>query len=603
MLLKKTTFIVAVFYLVSSLFGAEAKIEKFEPPFWYSCFENDSLMLLVYGAHLDQVNDISCSRHLKVLSWSVSAQGNFITIQCRVRHSGQASLYFRQKDGSPQISRSYDIRSASKYQPLGLNSSDIMYLIMPDRFSDGDSLNNRIPGNPDNVDKSLLWGRHGGDLQGILNHLSYLEQSGVTALWLTPVYENNYRFAYHGYTPSDLYAVDPHLGDMQLYLKLIAACHAAGIRMIQDHIVNHISPSHPIAADPPGAGWLNGSADSYHDCDYDISAVTDEWGLPEARTYTQSGWFAGYLPDMNMADPDVQRYYIQHALWWIQTASLDGIRQDTWPYSDQTGMRNWAAALRREYPGLFILGEIWVNDPVTLSWFFSDSPRLENALRSVTDFPLSTALKSLMKGQMSLRAFHDRLGQDYIFKDPNSLLIFLDNHDLGRFISEEITPDTYLNALTILYSIRGIPMLYYGDEIGLPGAADPDNRREFPGGFSQADHDAFTDVGRRDSENRIYHHILKLHSLRQDFPALFATPMTHWMAGDSVYVVERSTSVRRLLMIYNQSLKPRQGSNRLFRSRNDESFIDCLQDMNQARNAESYTIPARSARLFLSLPD
>jgi len=612
-----------VLAVLLNIFAYAAEIHKVEPPFWYSCFSDDSLTLLLYGEALNEVKDISVEGPMQILDFKSNRSGSFL--QIRTLSGSAGSSHFTLKLGllKKPLSFSYKVRPDKKAVPRRIGPEDVMYLIMPDRFADGDPSNNSIPGHPDNVDREHKWGRHGGDLAGVEKHLDYLQESGFTSLWLTPVFENRYSHAYHGYTPSDLYAVDPHMGSLEDYVKLSHDLHSRSMTLVMDHIVNHISPSHPIAADPPSPDWLNGDLNNFHDCDYRISAVTDRWGDPEKGRYTQQGWFAGYLPDMNMASTEVQRYYIQNTLWWIQTAGLDGVRQDTWPYSDQQGMKNWAAAIMQEFPELYLLAEVWVDSPLLLSYFFSDSPRLDNSLVSVTDFPTGNTVKSLYSGRKSLRDLHGQLSHDHIYKDPDMMLNFLDNHDLPRFVSEKnLSLDSYLDALTLIYTLRGIPMLYYGNEIGLPGGHDPDNRKNFPGGFELHERSAFTEDGRTEEENRIYDRVTLLNGLRRDHPSLFQSQMHHSLPDEHCYIIQRSDAETQLLLVINTGPEARSLTAGDLAIPPAKSYVDLTQaegaagikglkalsadplvQNKAAQSLDALSIPPASTKLFLSLPE
>ncbi|MCK5520021.1 MAG: cyclomaltodextrinase N-terminal domain-containing protein, partial [Candidatus Marinimicrobia bacterium] len=268
MLNSSKAIISGLFFILVTFYLQAADIEKIDPPYWFDCFENDTLMLLLYGENLENLQFKSCSRELKFLSLKPGEHGKNARLFLKIRKSGISKLVFQSSGTS--IKLNYEIKNTIKYNPQEINSSDVMYLLMPDRFADGDTNNNIIPENPDNVDKEHLWGRHGGDLSGVMSKLDYLKELGITSLWMTPVYDNAYQFAYHGYTPSNLFTVDPHFGNIKLYKTLIDTLHKSGISIIQDHIVNHISPSHPIALYPPDSLWLNGNLNNFHNCDYRI---------------------------------------------------------------------------------------------------------------------------------------------------------------------------------------------------------------------------------------------------------------------------------------------------------------------------------------------
>jgi len=386
--------------------------------------------------------------------------------------------------------------------------------------------------------------------------LDYLENLGITALWMTPVFENNYLNCYHGYTPTDLYAIDQHLGNFDSYQALITDGQSRGIKFIMDHILNHVSPSHPLAVNPPSSEWINYSVEDFKPCNYRISDVIDRWAPDSLKQRVQSGWFAGYLADMNLRHDPVVQYWIMHTIWWVETFGLDGIRQDTWPYSDTDGTKKWVDGVRKEYPDIFILAETMVFEKTPLSYFFSSHPARNNGLSSVTDFAHSSLVHQLATDRIDLKTFHKQLSLDFIYRDPLMLTVFMDNHDMGRFFTDTREDvKTYLNAFTLIYGLRGIPQLYYGDEIGLTGGHDPENRKEFPGGFPHHTRNAFTKEGRTNRENILYTQFKTWNYLRKNFPSLFTTPMKHLLIHETLYGAFRKDNTRLLLILYNNGLK------------------------------------------------
>jgi glycosidase len=425
---------------------------------------------------------------------------------------------------------------------------------MVDRFSDGNLGNNKIKNHKDPIRIEHKWGRKGGDLDGIINHLDYLVDLGITTLWLTPIYENNYVNCYHGYTPTDLYKVEPHFGNLSTYKELIDKCHEHNIKVIQDHIINHISPSHPLAQNPPNPDWINGTNKNHHNCNYKINDITNYYGIQKKRDYTQSGWFAGYLTDMNLKNPDVVEYFITHAIWWIEKAQLDGIREDTFLYSDRIGSTNFVRGIKKEYPQIFVVGETMEFNREKLSYFFNNNPKLNNHLSSVTDFAFSSLIYKLITDEITVQEFYDELSNDFIYRKPNMMLTFMDNHDMGRFFSdvdEDISQ--YLSAFTLIFGLRGIPQIYYGDEIGMTGAYDPNNRKEFPGGFSYNEHNSFYDSTRTENENIIYNQFKKFINFRKKHPSLFLNKMKHVILDVSVYLAIRENNNQQLLIFYNDN--------------------------------------------------
>lgn len=533
------------------------EISRLEPPNWWSGMEHDTVRVLVYGDDFSGWEAGIRSGPVKILEAKPFPDQRYYSLTLKIKRAGDCRIIFRNEEGGEKIEKHFPVYRRNAVQPQAIDARDVIYLLMPDRFADGDTVINTVPGHKDPIRRDHRWGRRGGDLQGVIDHLDYLEELGITALWMTPVYENDYINCYHGYTPTNTYKVDPFLGTLEIYKQLVKACHERGIKVIQDHIVNHVAPTHPIAQAPPSAEWINGSIDEHENCNYRIMDITDIYGPPEQRDRPVEGWFAGYLADMNLKHPDVVDYWITHAIWWIETAGLDGIRQDTYAYSDLAGLSRWAKELKREYPDLFIVGEIMDFDRTRLAYYFNDKQK--NYLSSVADFPFSSLIYQLIVEDLPLEEFYREVANDFIYRDPGMMMTFMDNHDMQRFYTavEEDLRD-YLNAFILLFSMRGIPQIYYGNEIGMSGDHDPYNRKEFPGGFSYTERSAFTRSGRTERENRIFDQFSAFVSIRKKYPELFLNPMRHDLRKDVYLVCRRDKKGNALLTAYNSSEKDRE---------------------------------------------
>lgn len=533
-------------------------ITKIEPPNWWTGMEHDTVKLLLYGDDFGGWEARLRSRNAKIVDACVYPNSQFYALTLKIRRAGDCRIVFCNKPGNEDKEIIFPVleRKARDIRPIG--PEDIVYLLMPDRFADGDPDNNLIPGHKDPLRPDHRWGRRGGDLQGVMDHLDYLQELGVSALWMTPIYENNYINCYHGYTPTNTYAVEPHLGTLETYRALTDSCHSLGIKVIQDHIVNHIAPTHPIAQNPPSPEWLNGTVEDHENCNYRILDVTDVHASESVRRKPVEGWFAGYLADMNLRHPDVVTYWSQQAIWWIESAGLDGLRQDTYAYSDLQGLHRWAEEVRREYPDIFIVAEAMEFDPTRLAYFFQPGQR--HYLSSIADFGLSSEIYQLIAEDKNIADFYRSIANDFIYDNPNMMLIFMDNHDMGRFFSAVGgNIRDYLNAFALIFSMRGIPQIYYGNEIGMEGGHDPDNRREFPGGFSNAERSAFHAKGRSEEEQTIFEHFRAFTELRKKHPELFRKGMLHDLQQE-VYLLRRSAEGNDniLLTLYNSAETERE---------------------------------------------
>jgi glycosidase len=402
---------------------------------------------------------------------------------------------------------------------------------------------------------------HGGDLRGIRNHLGYLHDLGVNTLWLTPVWKNT-DSDYHGYHVVDFYALDDHMGSMSEYQSLVADAHRLGMKVLIDYVVNHTGPHHPWANDPPTPTWLHGTPAHHLEPSYSFAGLVDPHASPREYLNTLDGWFAGKLPDLNPDDPELAVYLAQNAMWWTEMAQLDGFRLDTFPYSTRQFWSGWHERIHQVYPQLNDIGEVADPDPAITSFFEGGRKQfdgLDSGLATVFDFPLEAALRDVINNGASMKKIVDVLRHDDLYPHPEMLVTFIGNHDHPRFLSEEGGgPAKQKAAFSLLLTLRGIPQIYSGDEIGMPGGADPDNRRDFPGGFPGDPHNAFTAAGRTAEEQDIFTHVQSLLALRRSHPALRTGK--HWHIGwdDNYYAFLRESAEEKLLVIYNNAAATRE---------------------------------------------
>src|SRR5208282_2528516 len=439
-------------------------------------------------------------------------------------------------------------------------------LIMPDRFADGDPSNDRPAkdqpaGSTGIYDRSNPSAYHGGDLRGIRDHLGDLHDLGVTTLWLTPVWKNT-DSDYHGYHVVDFYALDNHMGSMQEYQALVADAHKLGMKVLIDYVVNHTGPLHPWVNDPPTPAWFHGTPAHHLEPSYNFSGLVDPHASPREYINTLDGWFVNKLPDLNPDDPELGLYLAQNAIWWTEIAQLDGFRLDTFPYSTRQFWSGWHERLRQVYPRIDDVGEVADGDTTITSFFEGGRKQfdgIDSGLTTVFDFPLYHALRDvIIKGQ-SMEKNVDILGHDELYPHPEMLVTFIGNHDNGRFVSEKgSSPAKLKAALSLLLTLRGIPQIYSGDEIGMPGGGDPDNRRDFPGGFPGDPLSAFTASGRTAEQQDVFAYVQSLLELRKNHPALRTGKQTHIGWDDSYYAFVRELPEESLLVIYNNAAQTRE---------------------------------------------
>ena len=571
-----------VFAAPQSTEGTSAPtVTKVEPPNWWVGLTPD-LMILLSGHGL-QANKVTCNLPEVVVERTQATQGGdylFVWIKFAPRmRSGTIVCRITTLHGDTSFEVPVSNREATAKRFHGLSSDDVLYLIMPDRFANGDPANDEpaeFPGSHDRF-KPRSW--HGGDLRGIREHLSYLKDLGVTALWLTPVVKNGAEQDYHGYGAVDLYAVDPHLGGLNDYKELASALRELRMKLFFDAVPNHVGPRHPWVKEPPLPDWFHGTAQNHFDSFSPVNnsfygksssggaandpfeALTDPHATPAMRRNLTEGWFFGILPDMNTENPVVLKYLLQNSIWWIESAGLDGLRVDTFPYVSRTFWEQWHAGLRRIYPNLTTIGEVFHPDPTVTSFFVGGRKQwdgIDSGLSTVFDFPMFFAIHDVLLHGDSAGRIANVLRQDELYPHPDWLVPFFANHDVTRLGSEMgSSPDKLLCAFGLILTLRGIPELYYGDEIAMPGAGDPDNRRDFPGGWPGDKQNAFTEDGRTPEQQKIFSAVQNLLQIRRQHAALRTGKLFHIFSDDDSYAFVRQTEDERLLVIFNNGSKPR----------------------------------------------
>jgi len=496
---------------------AAPQVVKVEPPEWWPGHTINPVRLLIRGANLAGAR-LRPTPGTSVSNVGVNAAGTYLFADLRIDANAAPGDYpLRVGDAVAPFRLSAPLPAAGRFQ--GLSPDDVIYLIMPDRFA-GSRLS----------DRTGPRGYHGGDLRGIIDRLPYLKDLGVTALWLTPVYDN--AGDYHGYGAVDFYGAEEQFGSLATFRELVDAAHRSGIKIVLDQVANHTGPLHPWVKDAPTPTWFHGTAAEHPANNWQIWTVTNPRAGPELRRGTLDGWFAGTLPDLNQDDPEVARYLIQNSLWWIGQTGVDAIRQDTLPYVPVPYWREWMGVVRRQYPTLKVIGEAWDSDAAVVS-FFQNEARVD----ALFDFPLFNAVRDVFARGKPIRALPASLAHDRLYRDPDALVTFLGLHDTARFLHETGADAAGLKlAWTFLLTTRGIPMIYYGDEIGMRGGDDPDNRRDFPPA-------AFERAGRTPGQQEIFEHVRRLAHLRAATPALRRGRLIDLAADEHLYLYARGKAI------------------------------------------------------------
>ena len=557
-----------------NIFSQDLIINKVEPPNWWAGMKLNKIQLLVYGKNLSGYSVSANTNNIKTGKIHFLANKDYSIIDLNIAPtaaSGNYKLSFLK--GGKKVSVDFPLlkRDTSKKKHQGFGVEDVVYLIMPDRFSDGDPGNNEIPGMQNEYLPNSPNGRHGGDLQGIINHLGYFTDLGVTALWLTPVLENNKSISYHGYAATDLYQVDRRLGTNEKYKEFIDKAHTAGLKIIYDHVSNHIGTNHYWLGSLPMPDWINGTKEKHLNTWHDKMIDFDIHGAGITNDYLRKGWFVDDMADLNQQNKFVSKYLIQNTIWWIEYSGIDGIREDTYPYADQKFLTDWTKAVLNEYPSLNIVGEVWTGETSFLAAFQKDSKLnrgINTNLPVVTDFGIQNAYTDFLEGKSNLYRIYETVTKDFLYEKPDDILTFADNHDLARmmFLSKENTAKVKL-VITHLLTARGIPQLLYATEIGMVGNWDHGYiRTNFPGGFPGDIKNAFTMEGRNEKENELFGFTKKLLELRKNFPPLYKGELKHLPPIDNVYIYYKKLGNKIVLVALNGDNKKKEIDMKLIES-------------------------------------
>ncbi len=533
---------------------APFEVTTVEPPSWWAGSSVEPVRLLVRGRGLRGAR-VEGDGGLALGAPWVNDAGTALLVDLSLAHAEPGVRTVRVVRGGARVERAWELAPPLARRPAGFSPDDVIYLLMPDRFADGDPSNDDPPASRGLFDRNDPRYYHGGDFQGVIDRLPYLADLGVTAIWMTPIYDNANRLNTHethrgqpvtddhGYGAVDLYGVEEHFGDLGKLRELTARAHALGMRVIQDQVANHTGPEHPWATDPPTPDWLHGTPAHHMRIELHASSIADPHADPAEKRRVLDGWFVDLLPDVAHENDEPARYEIQNTLWWLATAGFDGIRQDTLPYVPRAFWARWMDAIRREFPDARVVGEMNDPDARLVSFFQGGRARFDGVdshLDTLFDFPLVYPLRRVFAQGASMKELAAALEKDALYPDPTVLVTFAGLHDMKRFMSEPgATMDGLALAQTFLLTARGTPMIYYGDEIGMQGGDDPDNRRDFPGGFPADARNAFTEAGRTAEERRLFDRIRKAAHARRALEPLRRGRMVMLAAEDRAMAYAR----------------------------------------------------------------
>ena len=555
--------------LICMTMSAQVKIDRIEPTDWYVGMKDPSLQLMVYGKDIRSADVKIDYPGVKIDSLVRLDSPNYLLVYLNLdgAQPGTMKLQFTNNGKKKTVSYVLKQRAMAGADHRGFSNADVLYLLMPDRFANGNPKNDVVKGMRDqNCDRKYPSLRHGGDLAGIQQHLDYFKQLGVTALWFTPVLENDWpadktqNSSYHGYATTNYYKVDPRFGTNDEYKQLIAECHKQGLKVVMDMIFNHCSDYHPWNIDMPSKDWFN-NPHSGLQTSYKLTPVLDPYASKVDLAETVDGWFVPSMPDLNQRNPHVIKYLIQNSEWWIETADIDGIRMDTYPYADRDAMALWMKTLDKEYPNFNTVGETWVTEPpYTAAWQKDSKLQKKNSyLKTVMDFSFYDKINQAKREETDgwwngLNRIYNSLCYDYLYANPSSVLAFLDNHDTDRFLGNTKDSTMLKQGLALLLTMNRTPQLYYGTEILLNGTkevTDGNVRKDFPGGFPGDTHNCFTKEGRTAAENGMFDWTSKLLHWRQGNDVIAKGKQTQFIPYKGVYVIARQYNGKSVMTIIN----------------------------------------------------
>ncbi len=612
-LFKSTLLFVFVLWATMSSAQRQNAELHLEPASWWIGFKNPVVQLMAYGQNMGNLRPTVQWPGVSVERSTAVENPNYLFIDLKISSDAKpGSFNITFKEGKKvKYTLPFTLQAREEGSALreGFNSSDAIYLLMPDRFANGNPDNDNMQGMLDKADRDAPYGRHGGDLKGISEHLDYIAHLGFTALWLNPVLENNQpESSYHGYATTDYYKVDPRLGTNEDYKELVTQSRAKGIKVIMDMVFNHCGSKHWWMDDLPTNDWINYG--SFVRSNYRIATISDPYVSQADYKLATRGWFDTSMPDLNLENELLLNYLIQNSIWWIEYTGLQGIRMDTYPYPDKNGMATWMKHINSEYPNFNVVGEVWVGEPAKLCYWQKDFPNgdgYNSYLPSLMDFPLQGAIKQAFNEDedwdSGMRRLYEALANDHLYPDPMNLVVFPENHDEGRiflFLDRDINKMKMMIAF--LATVRGIPQWYTGSEILMDGngfEGHANIRHDFPGGWANDPVNAFTEEGRTPAQNEVTNYLATLLNYRKSSEALQNGKTLHFIPEDNVYVYFRHTPSQAVMVILNNN---DEGSKTLDSGR----FAEILNNYSEGKDVvtgeqfnslNSFTIGAKSAKV------
>lgn len=566
--MKKITLLLSLCLLTLTV-NAKIKIKKIDPTYWYVGMKDASLQLMAYGEGIKNADVNINYPGVRIDSLVRLDSPNYLLLYLNMDGAKAGVMNIEFTLGKQKTTVKYSLlnRTMAGEERKGFDNTDVLYMLMPDRFANGNPKNDIIKGMHDErCDRNEPSLRHGGDLEGIRQHLDYFTELGVTALWFTPVLENDRPAddgkysTYHGYATTDYYRVDPRFGTNEEYKSLVDACHAKGMKVVMDMIFNHCGDYHIWNKDVPSKDWFNHPGYGLQ-TSYKLTPVLDPYASKVDMAETVDGWFVNSMPDLNQRNPHVIKYLIQNSVWWIETVGIDGIRMDTYPYADRKAMAQWMKTLDTEYPNFNTVGETWVTEPAYPAAWQKDSKLSDcnSYLKTVMDFAFFDRL-SMAKNEETddwwkgLNRIYNVLCYDYLYANPSAVMAFVENHDTDRFLANGKDSTALKQAYALLLTMNRTPQLYYGTEILMNGTkevTDGNVRKDFPGGFPDDKANKFTREGRTAAENAMFDWTSRLLHWRQGNEVITHGTQTQFIPYHGIYVIARQYKGKNVLTILN----------------------------------------------------
>lgn len=611
--MMKTIFLVWIALTPLGILKAQ-DFQHVEPAFWWSGMNKSSVQVMFHGENMGDF-EVKCADF--VIEEVVRTENNnflFVTLDTKNHPPGNYAISFF-KGKKEKLKYQFELkqrRPESAYRD-GFDASDVIYLLMPDRFANGDKSNDNSDVMKEKLNRSIKGGRHGGDISGITQHLDYLNDLGVTSIWSTPMLaDDDSTYSYHTYAQSDVYQIDPRYGTNEEYKTLSDEMHKRNMKLIMDYVTNHWGSSHWMMEDMPTYSWFH-QFPGYKQSNYRMTTQYDPYASKVDLKYCEEGWFVSTMPDLDQSNPLVLNYLIQNALWWIEYANLDGLRVDTYSYNDKAGIAAWTKAIMDEYPNFNIVGEVWLHDQAQISYWQKDSEigglqSFNSNCPSVMDFTLHDALGTVFHEAEAnwfngMIKIYENFVNDFLYPDPNNILVFLENHDTQRFNEIYADIEDYKLGMTLINTVRGIPQLYYGSEVGMKGSkelGDGDIRLDFPGGWAEDDQNAFEQSTRTERQESYHAFTKKLLNWRKNAHVIHTGKTMHFLPEGNVYVYFRYNDTEKVMVILNNSTEDQTLDLARFSeiTEDKKSGVCVLSGQKIDLSAPKFTVKAKQALIF-----